>query len=311
MDIAHYCSTYEPQEMAAFVDMSTSLVQLPSSPVVGEFVSHAVMMEVGFNTPEVMANYEDRGMHVLHPANPNGNTSVICKDDKQNPSAWAGSQIRGNAAAHEVQAKALGGVLTSVELAETYEALERGVLNCSLQSTATANSVGWLEVAPFISIPKDASFVPGAGGLVAGSSWDGLPLLVQQLMFDRLEGYLAAEDFNAVASLQLAAETVQKHGGKLDYLDSESEAAIAKSNQELLAQVDNSKNLDGKAVNAAVASSIEKWTGIAEELGYEEKGEVTDFTQWYEGSVDPSDLEYFEPFAERVYEEIILPQRPQ
>ncbi|WP_404287673.1 TRAP transporter substrate-binding protein DctP [Glutamicibacter arilaitensis] len=311
LDVAHYYTTYEPQEMAAFVDMSTSLVQLPSSPVVGEFVSHAVMMEVGFNTPEVMTNYEDRGMHVLHPANPNGNTSVICREDQQAPADWAGSQIRGNAAAHEIQAKALGGVLTSVELAETYEALERGVLNCSLQSTATAVSVGWLEVAPFISIPKDASFAPGAGALVAGSSWDGLPLLVQQLMFDRMEGYVAGEDFNAIASLKIATETAEKQGGKLDYLDSESEAAIAESNKELLAQVENSKNLDGKAVNAAVASSIEKWTGIAKELGYVEKGGVTDFTQWYEGSVDPEDLEYFEPFAERVYEEIILPQRPQ
>lgn len=311
LDIAHYYTTYEPQEMAAFVDMSTSLVQVPSSPVVGELVSHAVMMEVGFNTDEVMANYEDRGMHVLHPANPNGNTSAICKTEKKSPSDWAGTQIRGNAAAHEVQARALGGVLTSVELAETYEALERGVLNCSLQSTATANSIGWLEVAPFISIPRDASFVPGAGGLVAGSSWDNLPLLVQQLMFDRMETYVAGEDFNAIASLKIATETVEKHGGKLDYLDAQSEAAIAESNKELLEQVKNSKHLDGSAVNEAVAQSIEKWTAIAQELGYEEKGEVTDFSSWYEGSTDFSDKEYFEPFAAKVYEEIILPQRPE
>ncbi|MGJ3402304.1 hypothetical protein [Glutamicibacter sp. Je.9.36] len=311
LDLAHYYTTYEPQEMAAFVDMSTSLVQLPSSPLVGELVSHAVMMEVGFNTEEVMANYEDRGMHVLHPANPNGNTAAICRDKKDSPSEWAGSQIRGNAAAHEVQAKALGGVLTSVELAETYEALERGVLNCSLQSTATANSVGWLEVAPHIMIPKEASFAPGAGGLVAGATWDSLPLLAQQLMFDRMEDYVAGEDFNAVASLKIAADTASKQGGELGFLDEDSEAAIAKSNEQLLEQVENSKHLDGKAVNQAVADSIAKWTGIAAELGYEEKGEVTGFADWYEGSTDFSDKEYFKPFAERVYEEIILPQRPQ
>lgn len=311
LDLAHYYTTYEPQEMAAFVDMSTSLVQVPSSPVVGELVSHAVMMEVGFNTEEVMANYEDRGMHVLHPANPNGNTSAICRNEKDSPADWAGAQIRGNAAAHEVQAKALGGVLTSVELAETYEALERGVLNCSLQSTATANSVGWLEVAPYIMIPKDASFAPGAGGLVAGASWDNLPLLAQQLMFDRMEDYIAGEDFNAVASLKIAVDTAKEQGGKLGFLDEGSEAAIAKSNEQLLEQVENSKHLDGQAVNQAVADSIAKWTGIAAELGYEEKGAVTDFADWYEGSTDFSDKEYFEPFAQRVYEEIILPQRPQ
>lgn len=311
LDLAHYYTTYEPQEMAAFVDMSESLVQVPSSPVIGELVSHAVMMETGFNTKEVMANYEDRGMHVLHPANPNGNTSVICRNEKTKPADWAGNQIRGNAAAHEVQAKALGGVLTSVELAETYEALERGVLDCSLQSTATANSTGWLEIAPFINIPKNASFAPGAGALVAGSSWDRLPLIAQQLMFDRMETYVAGEDFNAIASLKVAADMAKEQGGKLDYLDADSEKAIAKSNEELLARVENSKNLDGHAVNEAVAKSIEKWTGIAKELGYEEKGEATDFGKWYEGSTDYSDKSYFEPFAKKVYEEIILPQRPE
>ena len=311
LDIAHYYTTYEPQKMAAFVDMSNSMVQNPSSPLIGELVSDAVMLETGFSTPEVMANFEDRGLHVIVPANPNGNTSVLCKTDKKSPADWQGSQVRGNAAAHGTQVKAMGGVLTSVELAEGYEALERGVLDCSLQSTATANSMSWLDIAPFLKIPREASFAPGAGSVVAGSSWDTLPLILQQLMFDRLDTYLSAEHFNAIASVKIAAKKTKEGGGGLDFLDKESEAALANANDVLLKQVENSKNLDGKALNQDVADSITKWTDIAKELGYEETGEVTDFAEWYEGSEDFNKRDYLQPFADRLFEEVVLPHRPK
>jgi TRAP-type C4-dicarboxylate transport system substrate-binding protein len=311
LDIAHYYTTYEPQKMAAFVDMSDSMVQNPSSPLIGELVSDAVMLDVGFNTPEIMANFEDRGLHVIVPANPNGNTSAMCKTDKQSPADWKGAQIRGNASAHEVQVQALGGVLTSVELAEVYEAVERGVLDCSLQSTATANSMGWLDIAPFLKIPREASFAPGAGSLVAGSSWETLPLLVQQLMFDRLANYLSAEHFNAITSVKIAAEKAKEGGGGLEFLDNDSEAALAKANDELLTQVEASKNLDGKALNQAVAASITKWTDIAKDLGYEETGDVTDFAQWYEGSDEFKKRDYLQPFADRIYQEVVVPHRPK
>src|SRR5699024_11042952 len=65
LDIANYFGTYEPQQMGAFVDLTKSLVQMPSSPLIGELVSQAVLLDVGFNTEEVMANYEDQGMHEI------------------------------------------------------------------------------------------------------------------------------------------------------------------------------------------------------------------------------------------------------
>lgn len=310
LDLANYFSTYQPQEMAAFVDMTKSLVQLPSSPLIAELVTHAVLADVGFNTPEVMANYEERGMHVLHPAVPSGTITAVCREDKDSPADWRASQIRGNSKAHEIQTGALGGTLTSIALSEGYEALERGVIDCSLQSTATAYNVGWLEVAPYIKMPRGASFAPGPGSMVAGASWGNLPLIAQQLMFDTMPLYLRGEAFNNVASVVLAAEAAKKNGGSMEFIDEESAKALANANKEILKQVEDSPNLDGAAMNRAVADSIEKWTGIAKELGYEEKGDVTDFASWYEGSTEYSDHKYLQPFADRLFKEAILPHRP-
>lgn len=310
LDIANYFGTYEPAAMAAFVDLTKSLVQQPSSPLVGELVTQAVLLDVGFQTPEVLANYEDRGMHVLHPGVPSGNTTMMCVEDKQAASDWQGKQVRGNAQAHEVQVSALGSTLTSVELAEGYEALERGVLDCSLNATGTGVNVGWVEVAPFIKLPREASFAPGPGSMVVGSVWEELPLAAQQLMFDAMEGYISGEHFNAVTSVAIAGEATQENGGSLEYLDEESEAALVEANEGILKDVEESTNLDGVELNKKVAASVEKWTAIAEELGYEETGEAVDFADWYEGSLEFEDQEYLRPFAERIYEEVIVPVRP-
>src|SRR5699024_1139112 len=213
LDVANYFGTYEPQQMGAFVDLTKSLVQMPSSPLIGELVSQAVLLDVGFNTEEVMANYEDQGMHVLHPGVPSGNISMMCPEDKESLSDFSGAQIRGNAEAHEVQVDSLGGTLTSVELAEGYEALERGVLDCSLNSTATGYNVGWLEVAPYLKMPSEASFAPGPGSMVVGAKWDSLPLVAKQLMFDTMPVYIGGESFSAVTSVVLSAEEALEHGG--------------------------------------------------------------------------------------------------
>lgn len=310
LDVANYFGTYEPAAMGAFVDLTKSLVQQPSSPLVGELVTQAVLLDVGFQTPEVIAAYEDRGMHVLHPAVPSGNTTMMCVEDKTSIGDFRGAQIRGNAQAHEIQAGALGGTLTSVELAEGYEALERGVLDCSLNATGTGVNVGWVEVAPFIKLPREASFAPGPGSMVVGSVWEDLPLAAQQLMFDGLAEYIAGEHSNAVSSVAIAGEATQKNGGNLAYLDDESETALAVANEEILASVEESTNLDGAALNDKVAESVEKWTAIAEELGYEETGEAVDFADWYEGSLEFENDGYFRPYADRIYEEIIVPNRP-
>lgn len=310
LDMAHYYTTYEPQEMPGFVDMTTSMVQAPSTPLVGEIVSHAALQEVSFNTPEITEEFTSRGMHVINPANPNGNISMVCADERSTPADFEGAQIRGNAASHKVQVEALGGTITSVELAEGYEAFQRGILDCSLQSPATALAVGWLEVAPHVYFPQEQSFAPGPGSLVAGAKWEQLPLVAQQLIFDRQREYTSAEFFNALESVRETSDAASAAGGSAQYLDAESEAALTSANEGLVKGLEESENLDGAALNTAVKESIDKWTGISEELGYTDEGGFEDFASWYKGSEDFEDREYLQAISDRMFDEIILPHRP-
>ncbi|WP_156913922.1 hypothetical protein [Brevibacterium album] len=310
LDMAHYYTTYEPQEMPGFVDMTTSMVQVPSTPLVGEIVTHAALQEVSFGTPEIMEEFASRGLHVINPANPGGNISMVCADERASAEDFSGAQIRGNAASHKTEVEALGGTITSIELAEGYEAFQRGILDCSLQSPATALAVGWLEVAPNVYFPQEQSFAPGPGSLVAGSSWEQLPLVAQQLIFDRQREYTSAEFFNALEAVRETSDAATAAGGSAQYLDAESEAALTGANETLLAGLEDSENLDGAALNAAVKESIDKWTAVSEELGYTDDGGFEDFSSWYQGSEDFEDREYLQAISDRMFEEIILPQRP-
>lgn len=310
LDLAHYYTTYEPQEMAAFVDMTTSMVQVPSTPLVGEIVTHAALQEVAFDSPEILEEFTSRGMHVINPANPNGNISLVCNEERSEPEDFRGAQIRGNAEAHQKEVESLGGTVATIELAEGYEAFQRGILDCSLQSSGTALAMGWLEVAPYVYFPREQSFASGPGSLVAGSSWEQLPLVAQQLMFDLQQPYTSAELYNALESIRDISEAATEAGGEAGYLDEESEAALSDANDELLDGLEQSETIDGAALNSAVAESIDKWTGISEDLGYTDDGGFDDFPDWYQGSDDFEDRSYLDPIAEAFYDEVIVPNRP-
>lgn len=311
LDLAHYYTTYQPEEMSAYVDVASSLSQVPSTPLVGELVVNSLYQEAVFETPEAMEQFESRGMTVLAPASSFGVMELICNSKRDSLDDFKNAQIRGNAQAHEAQIGAIGGRVSSVELAEGYEAFQRGVLDCSLQAPGTATSVGWLEVAPHVYFPRKQGFAPGAGSLVVGRTWGELPLVAQQLMWDRMPEYLSAEFYAALQSIVDTVEITEKHGGTLQYLDPGTEAALSKAQGRLLDEVASSTELDGEALNALVVEGIDKWTKIAHELGYTDDGGFDDFDEWYQGSADFEDRDYLQPFADRLFEEVFLPERPE
>src|SRR5699024_9225568 len=167
---------------------------------------------------------------------------------------------------------------------------QRGILDCSLQSSGTAVAVGWLEVAPHVYFPQEQSFAAGPGSLVAGSSWETMPLVAQQLMFDLQQEYMAAELFNGLEWIRATAEAAEEHGGEVNFFDEECEANLAEANESLMEDLAETDSTDGEAMNAAMAASIEKWTAISEELGYTDDGGFVDFTDWFQGSADFEDL---------------------
>src|SRR5699024_5006185 len=169
---------------------------------------------------------------------------------------------------------------------------------------------GWIEQANNIYMPQDSTFIVGVGAVVAGSSWDDLPLPVQQLVFDRMTDYNLGELGQTYASLMETIETAKDSGAGMYYLSDDLNTALQDGNDEILEAVRSSDAVDGDALITEVEDSIAKWTGITDEMGYEDQGDFLDFPQWYEGSGEVIDEEYLLPIIEEFYTEVLAEHRP-
>lgn len=311
LDIAHWPTSYHADILPAYASLQESLLLVPSSPLQGEIVTHFVAQEVAFNNEAIRQEFEDQGVVPLNPINTFGSTTLACKDSKETKGDFAGDQVRSNAAAQVQQIEALGGHTVSLEQNETYEGLQRNMIQCTVGSPTALLGSGWIEQANNIYMPQDSTFIVGVGAVVAGSSWHDLQLPVQQLIFDRMIDYNLGELGQTYASLTETIETAKDAGAGMYYLSDELNEALQGGNEEILDAVRSSGAVDGEELITQVEDSIEKWTQVTEDLGYSDAGNFLDFPEWYEGSGDVIDEEYLLPVVEHFYEEVLAEHRPQ
>src|SRR5699024_6568393 len=113
-------------------------------------------------------------MTALNPYISYGATVMVCGEEKESIADFDGDQVHANGAAQDYQIGALGGSIVTLQLAETYEAMQRNVFQRTVGSPSAMVGYGWPETARDVYIPSEPSFVPGPGSIVAGASWETL-----------------------------------------------------------------------------------------------------------------------------------------
>lgn len=304
IDIGYEVPIYSPTKYPAINDLVVAMAGAPASPFLAEMVAVAAAEDVAWNTPEIVADYEDKGVTALAPVQLQFSNALQCTSPATTLAEIDGKQSRVGSTADADIVQALGGTGVSLQYTEVFEALERNTIDCSMNGLVVGVTAGLPEVAPYVTVPSESSLGRSPNSLIAGNKYDALPLAAQQLVFDSLIEYFAG---GQKANLQYAIEAVEQvdaAGGSFGRLDADAEAALAGAIDELHAEVENSENLDGAAMLSDIDAALEKWTGIAEELGYE------DFEDWKDLADSVDDPDIAGPFAQRLYEEAYLPHRP-
>jgi hypothetical protein len=130
--------------------------------------------------------------------------------------------------------------------------------------------------------------------------WDELPLVAQQLLFDRLDVFMTESSIagmDGVASYLADYETVSP-------LKKDARTALEQANADLVAKVDSNAPADVDV--SALEELAEKWSGIViDDLGYGDTG-LVDYV------VETDDYEDYDPeaFVTRLYEDVLLGKRP-
>lgn len=303
VDLAYTLPGYDPSRFPRFDDLSYSLSALPSSPVTGELVANAVGLELSWGSDAVLEEFESQGLVPLQPVNASATPYPACTEPGAAAADWDGRQIRAASQAQESMARAISATPVSLEYGEVFEALQRRTIDCALNSLNSAYDYGFLDVSPHISYTTQTSVPRAPGAVLGGSGIAQLPLAYQQIVFDSLsESFIGTAEVVIDGNYEGVAK-IHEVGGSIEEMDAESQEAIAGVNDELIQEIE-ADGAFGADLRDRVLASGERWTARANELGYRDDGDFSELDDWYDEDTD------FRPFAEAVYDEILLAHRP-
>lgn len=307
VDIAIVIPLYEPSRFPAYDDFSVMSHYAPASPMTGELAAAGMIAEQGWSQSGLIEEIEDNGMYPLTPFLGSGDYYFFCNENNQNNQLidWNGRQVRSNTTLHQAAVSNLGVTPVSLEYGETFEALQRNTVDCTLQQAMTSSAGGTPEVAPYVSYQTGKSFGNrSASGYMAGASWATLPLAYQQILFDA-EPAMHGEWMAAViGAAGTAIDQVRDAGGDVQPLPEDVQEKIAESQAESAAEAADTGML-GDDPQQQAQELADKWEGVVSGLGYEDGGDISDVDEWY--IADEMD---FGPMAEKIFEEVSLPHRP-
>jgi TRAP-type C4-dicarboxylate transport system substrate-binding protein len=307
LDLGSVVPSFEPQEYPANAAFGAATQQGPNGAFAGTLISNTWWLDVAYDTPEMFQEAEDHGFHIIEPAFNSGLITLMCAEPKTSLADLEGSTI---IVGNQSQAKAvenLGASSVSMAYPEIFEALQRGVADCSLNSLLVGELGGFTSEVPNVVSDPDAGFGSGAGAWAFSSAaWESYPLEVQQLLFDKLDAFLVSNFESIWTTIEGVVDDAMAADGSFAEFDDDAEKAIQDTNRGILDELRKNPALgDGDAFVDNVESSIDKWTTtITEDLGYEEVP-YEEFSEFYEpGEVD------LDALTQSIFEEILLKHRP-
>lgn len=274
-----------------------------SSVEVGSFALQGAANEIAFQTPELLAEIEDKGMKVITPLTPAGNIVIACSQQLTSFADLAGKQIRAASPAQFAQIEAIGATPVSVAFQDLYESVQRGIVDCITVQATTLLTLQMADLVPYLMSPVGTSFSGTTATEVAGAKWDELPLQAQQLIFDSISQLdMEGVFIQAHSELNVVLEEVEAAGGGFFNLDADVSTTLGEHNEKVAAYWADSKLFDGENYASSFVKIQDEWS---EALGdvYSDQ-EFADFPDTYSPDLDPQ--AFYDLYAERV----IIPNRP-
>jgi TRAP-type C4-dicarboxylate transport system substrate-binding protein len=307
LDLGSVLPAYEPQEYPAGAALSSATFAGDQGAYLGLLESNTWWLDVGYQTPQMFDELADNGVTLLFPAFNSGLITMMCAEPRRDVADFDGLQVIVGTEAQGRSVEKLGASPVSMAYPEIFESLQRGVADCTMNSLLVAELGGFIEVVPHVVVDSGAGFGSGAGAWAYSSeAWESYPLVVRQLLFDRLDAFMISNYESVWEVIDSAMAKIKAAGGEVSEYGDDARARIAAANEAMFEELRGNTALgDGNAWVDTVEASIEKWHGKIPELGFGDEVPYDDFPDWYEpGKVD------LQPLVDATFEEILLPHRP-
>lgn len=282
-------------------------------PIAGGLQRFAASLEFGRSQDAMIEEHRQQGIEPLYPLFAHiSDARTICAGDAiTGLDAASGTEVRIPGAGVAQSVQTIGGTPVSLVIGEAFEGLQRGVVDCAIGSVSGHIAAGFHEVTDVWMFGENVDFgdTPSAVG-ISSLQWESLPLAAQQLLWDTqtvfLENMMEARFASLIQYLQISVEA----GVEFAEFGAEIEDALQEDfDQRLsgLASMVEEQGLieDGEGFVQELQDTHDRWwTIVVDELGYDDETTWADMVD-----VDPADIDVA-PLAERIYEEVLLPDRP-
>ncbi|MPV88443.1 C4-dicarboxylate ABC transporter substrate-binding protein, partial [Georgenia ruanii] len=284
LDMGNVLPVYEPDQYplnAALADASFIGDQAPN---INPLMLHGAMNDVAWSTPQFREEYESNGMVPVLPWFSGDSNGIQCVEPTSSLADFKGRQVVAAGRVNALELEALGASPVSMPYTELFEALQRGVVDCSLNSMRVATLMGTYEVARNFTIDDEVGLAKNPGGwALSKSKWDSLPLVAQQLLFDKTRVIL---DNNIAGSTKFQVDglaTILEQGGQTSTFDDAARQAVKAANDKALEAMRESSNLDDgqKLVDDMRAATTEWASKVADDLGFGGDVAFADFPDWH------------------------------
>jgi len=307
LDLGSVLPAYEPQEYPASAALAAATFAGDQGAYLGLLESNTWWLDVGYHTPQMFDELDKNGVTLLMPAFNSGLITMMCAKPQRALADFKGKQVIVGTEAQSKSVKNLGAAPVSMAYPEIFESLQRGVADCTMNSLLVAELGGFLEVVPHVVVDSGAGFGSGPGGWAFSTqAWESYPLVVRQLLFDRLDAFMESNFESVWETIASAVRKIKGAGGEISEYADDARANIAATNKSMLDDLrKNTAVGDGDAWVDNLEKTIDKWHAKIPELGFGEEVSYDDFPDFYQpGKVD------LKPLVDQVFKDILLEHRP-
>lgn len=309
LDVVGILPLYEPDEFPANTALLGTGFISDQSPALGAMQSNAWPNTVAFNNDDVMSEFDDHGVIPLIPSYDSGASLLFCKEARTSLADFKGVVTSIGGRVQSKQIAAIGSSPTSVAYTELFESLQRGVVGCATIPPGVAVISGGIPEAPFMTTSDGASFGVAPGTFAFSKSrWEQLPLVAQQLLWDKLDVFLASNlEDNIFANTSKLSQLIRENNGSVQQFADDTTNALQAENDSLLEGVRASGAVsDPKALVDDSISAADDWLERIRSLGVEDEYTFGNFDR--DLRANPIDSA---AYTALLMESIWSPQRPE
>ena len=307
LDMGNVLYVYEADQYPFNAALGDASFIGDQAPAINPLQLHGAMNQIALESDQFASELEEQGLVPILPWFSGDANGIECSEARSSMADFKGVQTVAAGRVNSLELKALSAAPVSMPYTELFEALQRGTVDCSLNSMRVASLMGLIDISPNFTIDETVGLSKTPGGwLVSKNFWDELPLVAQQLLFDKSRTIL---DVNITGSTQFQVDglaAIQEAGGTVSPFSNDAREALEGAHAEALdAMAADSKIEDGAALVSELESKTDGWASKVRDLGFDGEVGFADFSAWHEeNGFDLTE------YLDTLYDDVVSKHRP-